>query len=109
MSASKETNLCICDVSSVSSISQLDPDADFYYDYETLRIGGLVFAGVIVVLSVLLLTGNRIRRCGKPKKPLLSKKNFMDRLKCCRKYKDWTAEDCSCNTVSAVHNGERFL
>uniref|UniRef100_A0A673NC41 FXYD domain-containing ion transport regulator n=1 Tax=Sinocyclocheilus rhinocerous TaxID=307959 RepID=A0A673NC41_9TELE len=39
-----------------------------FTDYETLRIGGLVFAGVIVVLSVLLLTGNRIRRCGKPKK-----------------------------------------
>ncbi|KAF4103921.1 hypothetical protein G5714_014908 [Onychostoma macrolepis] len=45
----------------------VDPDADFYYDYETLRIGGLVFAGVIVVLSVLLLTGNHIRRCGKRK------------------------------------------
>uniref|UniRef100_A0A672K2W0 FXYD domain-containing ion transport regulator n=1 Tax=Sinocyclocheilus grahami TaxID=75366 RepID=A0A672K2W0_SINGR len=28
-----------------------------FTDYETLRIGGLVFAGVIVVLSVLLLTG----------------------------------------------------
>uniref|UniRef100_A0A9J7XH37 Transposase Tc1-like domain-containing protein n=1 Tax=Cyprinus carpio carpio TaxID=630221 RepID=A0A9J7XH37_CYPCA len=27
------------------------------------------------------------------KKPLLSKKNVTDRLKCCRKYKDWTAED----------------
>ncbi len=27
------------------------------------------------------------------KKPLLSKKNIKDRLKFCRKYKDWTAED----------------
>ncbi len=27
------------------------------------------------------------------KKPLLSKKNVKDRLKFCRKYKDWTAED----------------
>ncbi|KAI7800554.1 FXYD domain-containing ion transport regulator 12 [Triplophysa rosa] len=45
----------------------VDPDADFFYDYGTLRIGGLVFAGVIVLLSVFLLTGNRLRRCGKPK------------------------------------------
>ena len=27
------------------------------------------------------------------KKPLLSKKNVKDRLKFCRKYNDWTAED----------------
>uniref|UniRef100_A0A8C2CNB6 FXYD domain-containing ion transport regulator n=1 Tax=Cyprinus carpio TaxID=7962 RepID=A0A8C2CNB6_CYPCA len=45
----------------------VDPDADFFYDYENLRIGGLIFAGVIVILSVLLLTGNRIKRCGKRK------------------------------------------
>uniref|UniRef100_A0A3B4EDL1 FXYD domain-containing ion transport regulator n=1 Tax=Pygocentrus nattereri TaxID=42514 RepID=A0A3B4EDL1_PYGNA len=43
----------------------VDPDADFVYDYETLRIVGLSFAGVLVLLSILLLTGNRIRRCGK--------------------------------------------
>jgi hypothetical protein len=27
------------------------------------------------------------------KKPLLSKKNIKDRLKFCKKYKDWTTED----------------
>ncbi|KAG9264830.1 sodium/potassium-transporting ATPase subunit gamma-like [Astyanax mexicanus] len=43
----------------------VDNDADFVYDYETLRIAGLSIAAVIVVLSILLLTGNRIRRCGK--------------------------------------------
>ncbi|TRY86687.1 hypothetical protein DNTS_025804 [Danionella cerebrum] len=54
-------------MSSGAATHSVDPDADFFYDYESLRIGGLVFAGVIVVLSVLLLTGNRIRRCGKGK------------------------------------------
>ncbi|KPP70323.1 FXYD domain-containing ion transport regulator 12-like, partial [Scleropages formosus] len=34
---------------------EVDPDADFVYDYHTLRIGGLIFAGVIVFLSILLL------------------------------------------------------
>ncbi|CAL8350507.1 unnamed protein product [Arctogadus glacialis] len=36
-------------------------------DYETLRIGGLVLAGIIVVMSVFLLFGNKIRTCGKSK------------------------------------------
>ncbi|KAG7470815.1 hypothetical protein MATL_G00117960 [Megalops atlanticus] len=45
----------------------IDPDADFVYDYHTLRVGGLTFAGVIVFLSILLLAGNSIRRCGKSK------------------------------------------
>ncbi|KAF5890201.1 sodium/potassium-transporting ATPase subunit gamma-like, partial [Clarias magur] len=47
--------------------SDVDLDADFVYDYETLRIIGLSIAGVIVFLSILLLVGNRIRRCGKSK------------------------------------------
>uniref|UniRef100_A0A674PAM6 FXYD domain-containing ion transport regulator n=1 Tax=Takifugu rubripes TaxID=31033 RepID=A0A674PAM6_TAKRU len=35
--------------------------------YHTLRVGGLVFAGVVVFLSVLLLAGNKIFNCGKSK------------------------------------------
>ncbi|KAJ7990384.1 hypothetical protein DPEC_G00299730 [Dallia pectoralis] len=42
-----------------------DPDADFVYDYYTLRIGGLAFTGVLIILSIFLLTGNKLRRCGK--------------------------------------------
>ncbi|AWO98995.1 FXYD domain-containing ion transport regulator 12 [Scophthalmus maximus] len=45
----------------------IDPDADFVYDYYTLRVGGLVFAGVIVFLSIILLAGNKIANCGKSK------------------------------------------
>ncbi|KAJ3590262.1 hypothetical protein NHX12_008216 [Muraenolepis orangiensis] len=36
-------------------------------DYETLRIGGLTLAGLIVFLSVILLAGNKIRNCGRSK------------------------------------------
>ncbi|KAI1903867.1 hypothetical protein AGOR_G00031640 [Albula goreensis] len=42
-----------------------DPDADFVYDYHALRVGGLVFAGVIVFLSILLLAGNSLCRCAR--------------------------------------------
>nr|AGL34227.1 FXYD domain-containing ion transport regulator 12 [Oryzias dancena] len=59
---------------SLEKVSGIDPelDADFFYDYETLRVGGLIFAGVVVFLSFFLLVGNKIRRCGKPKpKPIL--------------------------------------
>ncbi|CAJ1065446.1 FXYD domain-containing ion transport regulator 12 [Xyrichtys novacula] len=45
----------------------VDPDADFVYDYHTLRVGGLVFAGVIVFLSFILLAGNKLANCGKSK------------------------------------------
>ncbi|XP_061575360.1 sodium/potassium-transporting ATPase subunit gamma-like [Cololabis saira] len=44
-----------------------DYDSDFEYDYHTLRVGGLIFAGVVVVLSFLLLLGNKITNCGKKK------------------------------------------
>ncbi|XP_013860683.1 sodium/potassium-transporting ATPase subunit gamma [Austrofundulus limnaeus] len=50
-----------------SSDAQTDWDADFVYDYHTLRVGGLTFAGVVVFLSFALLLGNRIRNCGKAK------------------------------------------
>ncbi|XP_026221139.1 sodium/potassium-transporting ATPase subunit gamma-like [Anabas testudineus] len=47
--------------------AETDYDADFVYDYYTLRVGGLAFAGVIVFLSIILLAGNKIRNCGKSK------------------------------------------
>uniref|UniRef100_A0A3Q3GM81 FXYD domain-containing ion transport regulator n=1 Tax=Labrus bergylta TaxID=56723 RepID=A0A3Q3GM81_9LABR len=53
--------------SRLSPGADFDPDADFVYDYYTLRVGGLVFAGIIVFLSVLLLAGNKLTNCGKPK------------------------------------------
>ncbi|KAG5269656.1 hypothetical protein AALO_G00204450 [Alosa alosa] len=46
---------------------EYEPDPEFVYDYFTLRVGGLAFAGIIVFLSVILLTCNKMRRCGKAK------------------------------------------
>lgn len=44
----------------------------FYYDYESLRIGGLVFAVVLFTLGILLILSRRCR-CGnfnqKPRAP----------------------------------------
>uniref|UniRef100_A0AAY5K9M9 FXYD domain-containing ion transport regulator n=1 Tax=Esox lucius TaxID=8010 RepID=A0AAY5K9M9_ESOLU len=49
----------------LSSGPKYDPDADFHYDYQTLRIGGLAFAGFLVILSVILLTGKYPDFCPK--------------------------------------------
>ncbi|KAF1394047.1 hypothetical protein PFLUV_G00022450 [Perca fluviatilis] len=50
-----------------SKDADIDFDADFVYDYHTLRVGGLIFAGVIVFLSIILLAGNKLTSCGKSK------------------------------------------
>ncbi|KAK6295704.1 hypothetical protein J4Q44_G00334170 [Coregonus suidteri] len=52
---------------SAAGAPEYDPDAEFVYDYQTLCIGGLTFVAVIMILSVLLLASNKIRRCGKPR------------------------------------------
>nr|XP_029529695.1 sodium/potassium-transporting ATPase subunit gamma-like [Oncorhynchus nerka] len=54
-------------IMSAAGAHEYDPDAEFVYDYQTLRIGGLTFVAVIMILSVLLLASNKIRQCGKPR------------------------------------------
>uniref|UniRef100_A0A4W5L7R9 FXYD domain-containing ion transport regulator n=1 Tax=Hucho hucho TaxID=62062 RepID=A0A4W5L7R9_9TELE len=65
--------------SALSSAPEYDPDAEFVYDYQTLRIGGLTFVAVIMILSVLLLASNKIRRCGKPRVSVLISNNGIQR------------------------------
>nr|XP_013011003.1 sodium/potassium-transporting ATPase subunit gamma isoform X3 [Cavia porcellus] len=48
-----------------SSKSDVDP---FYYDYETVRNGGLIFAGLAFVVGLIILLSKRFR-CGGSRKP----------------------------------------
>uniref|UniRef100_A0A8C6TYX3 FXYD domain-containing ion transport regulator n=1 Tax=Neogobius melanostomus TaxID=47308 RepID=A0A8C6TYX3_9GOBI len=53
--------------------TDIDYDADFVYDYHTLRIGGLIFAGVVTFIGFIILTGNKFRNCGKHKVSVIKK------------------------------------
>lgn len=48
----------MCDTDDVVTVYYLN-----FIDYHTLRVGGLVFAGVIVFLSILLLAGKSSAMC----------------------------------------------
>ncbi|KAG5284483.1 hypothetical protein AALO_G00027210 [Alosa alosa] len=41
-----------------------DPDADFQYDYELIRRGGLIFAAVLFVLGIAIIFSKKLS-CGK--------------------------------------------
>ncbi|XP_028281776.1 FXYD domain-containing ion transport regulator 6-like isoform X2 [Parambassis ranga] len=45
-----------------------DYDSDFQYDYESLRIGGLVFAVVLFILGIALILSRKCT-CSKSDKP----------------------------------------
>ncbi|XP_043936390.1 phospholemman-like isoform X1 [Protopterus annectens] len=49
------------DISQWSGDSGKKVDDPFYYDYESLRIGGLVFAVVLFLLGILLILSRRCR------------------------------------------------
>nr|XP_045001259.1 sodium/potassium-transporting ATPase subunit gamma isoform X1 [Jaculus jaculus] len=48
-----------------SAQGPVDP---FHYDYETIRKGGLIFAGLAFIVGLLILLSKRFR-CGGSKKP----------------------------------------
>ncbi|XP_058504103.1 FXYD domain-containing ion transport regulator 6-like isoform X1 [Solea solea] len=56
----------------VMSASAADHDRDydsaFHYDYESLRIGGLVFAVVLFILGIVLIVSRKCS-CNKSRKP----------------------------------------
>ncbi|XP_062845233.1 sodium/potassium-transporting ATPase subunit gamma [Trichomycterus rosablanca] len=45
-------------------------DKDFFYDYETIRKGGLIFAAVVFCLGIAIIFGKRLtcgsKRAAKP-------------------------------------------
>ncbi|XP_063798288.1 phospholemman [Pseudophryne corroboree] len=41
--------------------SETDQHDPFYYDYISLRIGGLVFAGVLFILGILIILSRKCR------------------------------------------------
>ncbi|XP_058504104.1 FXYD domain-containing ion transport regulator 6-like isoform X2 [Solea solea] len=45
-----------------------DYDSAFHYDYESLRIGGLVFAVVLFILGIVLIVSRKCS-CNKSRKP----------------------------------------
>ncbi|XP_006834045.1 PREDICTED: sodium/potassium-transporting ATPase subunit gamma [Chrysochloris asiatica] len=47
-----------------SSKDEVDP---FYYDYETVRNGGLIFAGLAFVVGLIIILSKRFR-CGGQKR-----------------------------------------
>ncbi|KAJ8289755.1 hypothetical protein GJAV_G00004970 [Gymnothorax javanicus] len=44
-----------------SSMELKDPDSPFYYDYESLRIGGLIFAVVLFLMGIALILSRKCR------------------------------------------------
>ncbi|KAK6469801.1 phospholemman-like [Huso huso] len=51
-------NPCCFFLSSDQSLNEDDP---FYYDYKTLRIGGLVFAVVLFLMGIILILSRKCR------------------------------------------------
>ncbi|XP_028835962.1 FXYD domain containing ion transport regulator 6 like isoform X3 [Denticeps clupeoides] len=54
---------CTCLVPAFASAGDdpQDPDSPFHYDYESLRIGGLVFAVTLFLMGILLILSRKCR------------------------------------------------
>ncbi|XP_020833616.1 phospholemman [Phascolarctos cinereus] len=52
--------LCIALISTAKAEAPKEGDP-FTYDYQSLRIGGLVFAGILFILGILIILSRRCR------------------------------------------------
>ncbi|XP_045082188.1 FXYD domain-containing ion transport regulator 6 [Coregonus clupeaformis] len=50
-----------------SKMDEKDYDAAFHYDYESLRIGGLIFAVVLFVMGIVLIVSRKCQCKSSPK------------------------------------------
>ncbi|XP_012977270.1 phospholemman isoform X1 [Mesocricetus auratus] len=52
--------LCLCLLTMASAEGPQEPDP-FTYDYHTLRVGGLIIAGILFILGILIILSKRCR------------------------------------------------
>ncbi|XP_019896873.1 FXYD domain containing ion transport regulator 6 like isoform X1 [Esox lucius] len=50
-----------------STVDEKDYDAAFHYDYQSLRIGGLIFAVVLFFMGIFLIVSRKCRCKSSPK------------------------------------------
>ncbi|XP_072281611.1 phospholemman [Pyxicephalus adspersus] len=53
--------LCCSIVVTTALGAETEQQDPFYYDYKTLRIGGLVIAGVLFILGILIILSRKCR------------------------------------------------
>ncbi|XP_019896877.1 FXYD domain containing ion transport regulator 6 like isoform X4 [Esox lucius] len=59
---------CFCVAPALAStVDEKDYDAAFHYDYQSLRIGGLIFAVVLFFMGIFLIVSRKCRCKSSPK------------------------------------------
>ncbi|XP_063798292.1 phospholemman-like [Pseudophryne corroboree] len=53
--ACKDVLLCLVNLCAILAAGQAEDSDRFHYDYKSLRIGGLVFAGAMLIMGVSVL------------------------------------------------------
>ncbi|XP_064864402.1 FXYD domain-containing ion transport regulator 6-like isoform X4 [Oncorhynchus nerka] len=65
-----------------STMVEKDYDSAFHYDYESLRIGGLIFAVVLFVMGIVLIVSQKCPCKSSPKSRVYSSDVMIPHQKC---------------------------